>query len=294
MHKFKKILKTIRYFLEAIIVRAGLFFFQILGFKNASNLGSKLAKFIGKKHSTNNLARRNIKVSMPHLTDREIEKILDGMWDNLGRIAGEFIHISKFSPKELSKYVEADESTKKNLEHIKKNHNGGIIFSGHIGNWEVGPKTLISNGINVKTVYRTLNNIVVDKMTSQIRGVEMIPKSSKGNKQIIEEIKKGNYVIILADQKITDGIEVPFFGRPALTTTSFAKLAMKYNVPLIPARLIRKGNKPRFELKIDKPILVDQEKDSVLSLTTKINQKLEEWITEHPEQWFWVHNRWKK
>jgi KDO2-lipid IV(A) lauroyltransferase len=298
MVKIKNLIRKIRYFLEALISKFGFFLFATVGIKNASNFASFLAKFIGKKIAVNNLARKNITQSLPHLSANEVENVLDGMWDNLGRIVGEFIYISKSSGKDLLPYVEMDEESKNNIEFIKQNFNGGIIFSAHIGNWEIGPKIFLENGINVKTVYRPLNNASVDDMTSKIRGVEMIAKSAKGNKQIINEIKNGNYVIILADQKISDGIWVPFFNRPALTTASIAKLALKYNVPLIPARSIRVGEEFKFLIRVEKPIEFQKtasiSEESILSLTTKVNQKLEEWIKEYPSQWFWVHNRWKK
>jgi len=305
MIKIKNLIKEIRYLLEALIVKFGLLLFEIIGVKNASNCASFLAKFIGKKLAVNNLARRNIIQALPNLSASEVEDVLDGMWDNLGRIVGEFAYVSKSSGKNLQNYIEFDKESKKNIDYIKQNFSGakgGIIFSAHIGNWEIGPKTFLDNGINVKTVYRPLNNAYVDDMTSKIRGVEMISKSTKGNKQIINEIKNGNYVIILADQKISDGIWVPFFGRSALTTASIAKLALKYNVPLIPARSIRVGREFKFLVRVEKPIEFQETasisgsitNDDVLSLTTKVNQKLEEWIREYPSQWFWVHNRWKK
>ncbi|MFT6220340.1 MAG: KDO2-lipid IV(A) lauroyltransferase [Rickettsiales bacterium] len=296
-----KILKKIRYVLEAFAARSGLFLFQMMGLKNAANFASFLTSLIGKKHKTHNLARRNIKESFPDLSSEKVENILDSMWDNLGRIIGEFIFVSKFTPEDLNKYVSMHQETKDNISKIKDNaaktKKGGIIFSAHTGNWEIGPKILIQNGIIVKTVYRPLNNEAVDKMTSQIRGVDMIPKSTKGNKQIIAEVKKGNFVVIMADQKISDGILAPFFGRNAKTTASIAKLALKYDIPLIPARSIRIGKEFKFEVRVEKPLEIDDKKigsDAVTRLTIKINQKLEEWITQFPEQWFWVHDRWKK
>jgi KDO2-lipid IV(A) lauroyltransferase len=294
---FKKIIKSLRYFMEALIVKLGLLLFRAIGLKNSSNLGSFLARFIGKKISVHKLAQDNLKKSLSHLTQNQADKILDDMWDNLGRIVGEFFYVSKFSGKQLSSYVTLSNDCVKNLEYIKSNLNGGIIFSAHIGNWEVGPKTFIENGINVKTVYRPLNNSTVDEMTASIRGTELISKSAKGSKQIIEEIKKGNYVIILADQRVSDGILVPFFYDKALTTASIAKLALKYNIPLIPARSIRIGREFKFLVEVEKPIEFQKTaniNNDVIHITTKINQKLEEWIRQYPAQWFWVHNRWKK
>ncbi len=298
MPKIKIIIKQIRYSLEALMVLLGLLLFRLLGLKSASNFASFLAKIVGKKTSVQKLAKKNIVQSLPNLTGVEVSKILEGMWDNLGRVIGEFTHISKFSGKDLMKYVSFDDESRKNVEYIKNNFRGGIIFSAHIGNWEIGPKIFIENGINVKTVYRPLNNVLVEKMTAKIRGIDLISKSSKGNKQIINEIKNGNYVIILADQKISDGILVPFFGRKALTTASIAKLALKYNVPLIPARSIRVNKEFKFLVRVENPIEIADVKNTkgnqVIALTSLVNKTLERWIREYPEQWFWVHNRWKK
>ena len=294
----KILFKKIRYALEGLIVKFGLFLFRKIGLKNSANFAAYLAKLIGKKLLVHKLAKDNMTRSFPNLSEEEINKTLDDMWDNLGRIVGEFPFVSDFSGKELMNYVSLDKTSKKNIDYIKQNCNGGIIFSAHIGNWEIGPKIFLENGINVKTVYRPLNNMYVDNMTAKIRGTELISKSSNGSKQIINEIKSGNYVIILADQKITDGVRVPFLGRSALTSGSIAKLALKYNLPLIPARCIRVGREFKFLVKVEKPIelkkTININKHSIISLTIRVNKRLEKWIKQYPSQWFWVHNRWKK
>ena len=293
----KTLLKKIRYFFETIAVVVGMSLFKIIGVNAASNLGSFLAGFIGKRISVNKLAKNNIANAIPQKKG-EIDDIIDGMWDNLGRICGEFVHICKMSKEDIGKLVKIDKVTKDNLKGIKETSRGGIIFSGHIGNWELGPKFFLSQGFNVKTVYRPLNNEAVDKVTSQIRNVGLIAKNTKGNKEIISEIKKGNYIIILVDQKSSEGIEVPFFHDNALTTSSIARLAIKYNVPLIPARSIRVDKKFKFKIEVDKPLVLNKDisdlESQIFDLTKKVNKKLESWINEFPAQWFWVHNRWKK
>lgn len=295
---FKKLSKKFRYFFELIAVKFGIFLFLALGLKGASNFGSFLARKIGKTISVQKLARNNMKKALPHLNDAQIEQILDDMWDNLGRIAGEYIHICRMSQENLLKYISITKQTAKNIKNIKENYRGGIIFSAHTGNWEIGPKFFLSHGINVSTVYRPLNNKAVDEITSQVRNVNLIPKTTQGNKQIITEIKNGNYVIILVDQKISGGIEVPFFHQKAFTSSSIAKLALKYNIPLIPTRIIRHGKEFKFSIEISESIELPEKKTvdekQVLDVMTKVNQKLESWICEYPSQWFWVHNRWKK
>lgn len=291
-------IKKVRYFLELIAVRIAFFIFTILGLKNSSNLGSFLTRKVGKLLSVHKLARNNMKKALPDLSDVQIENNLNDMWDNLGRIAGEFIHCCRFTKSQIMNYIQEDKDTLKNIENIKKNYNGGIIFSAHTGSWEVGPKFFSHHGINVKSVYRPLNNMAVENLTSKIRHIDLIPKTTQGNKQIISEIKKGNYIIIMADQKVSNGVDVPFFHDKALTTPSIAKLALKYDIPLIPTRIVRIGKGFKFRVDVEKPIKFKKEKvisdEQIFSLTKKINEKLESWIRQYPAQWFWVHNRWKR
>lgn len=288
-------LKKIRYLLEAIIVKFGILFFGSLSLKTSSNLASSIARFVGKKISVQNLAYRNLSKALPNLSEENKQKIIDEMWDNLGRIVGEFPHVTKMSGNEINQIIEASPETLSNLENLK---NGGIIVSGHIGNWELGPKFLIKHGINVATVYRPLNNPRVEKMTASMRKVEMIEKNtSQGNRRIIEVVKKGGVVIILADQKVSEGEPVKFFHDDAITTTSIARMALRYNVPIIPARIIRLNNKTKFRAEVEKPLAIPDVADvnlAILNLTRAINSKLEQWIAEYPAQWFWVHDRWKK
>ena len=294
---WKVLIKKIRYVFEAIVTKLALEFFLAINVKKAANIAAKLTIFVGKKLSVHNLAYRNLSNALPYLSQKEKEKILDDMWDNLGRIIGEFSHIAAFDPKELEGFVSMSDETRANLEALKNDGKGGIIFSGHIGNWEIGPKSLLAQGLKVSTVYRPLNNPYVEKMTGQMRGVEMIEKTASGNRRIIEVIKKGGFVIILADQKISEGEKVKFFHADAVTTTSIARMVLRYGISLVPARVIRVGRDFKFQVEVEKPLVIQKTSDinsDILLLTREINRKLEEWISQYPAQWFWVHNRWKQ
>jgi len=127
----------------------------------------------------------------------------------------------------------------------------------------------------------------------------MIGKGSSGNKEIVNSLKNGEFIIILADQRVGDGIKVPFFSRKALTSPSFAKLSLKYNIPLIPIRIIRQKDKNNFNIEVADPLKITQDKEltmdkKIYKITREINKTLEKWIKQYPEQWFWVHNRWKQ
>jgi len=291
-------MKKFRYIIEAAIVKLGMEFFRILGPQKASNAASFLARLIGKQHSTNKLAMRNIGLALPNLSETEKKEILKNMWDNLGRVVGEYIHIVKATPQEMvKKYIIFNQDTRANLDFLRQNKKGGIIFSGHLGNWEVGPKIFMSEGLDVSTVYRPLNNPYVEKMTASIRGSKLIAKGPQGNRQIIEAVKKGEYILIMADQKISEGEPIKFFNDDAITTTSLARIALKYDIPLIPARAVRIDHLCKFMGEVERPLAFQKTNDinkDVINLTRLINCKLEEWITQYPAQWFWVHDRWKK
>lgn len=295
--RFNKKMKLLRYKIEDLIVRFGLWFFLKLKPKTASNLAARIAKFIGKKISVNKLAYDNISKAMPNLDEAQKLEIIDQMWDNLGRVVGEYGHIVNFKDDELKEYYEMIGDTKESFEVMKNSKKGGIIFGAHLGNWEIGPKIFLQNGLNVSTVYRPLNNPYVEKLTANLRGVKLIGKSAKGNRKILEEIKNGGYVVILADQKVSEGKAIKFFHDDAITTTSIARIALKYDIPLYGARSIRQGSNFKFSVELTKPLKFDKTQDNeedINNLTLKINQQLEEWIKQKPSQWFWVHNRWKK
>lgn len=294
---FRGKLKSLRYLMEGAIVKFGLWVFSIMSPKGAANVAAKLAQFVGKRISVNKLSYSNISKALPALSNDQKDQVLNDMWDNLGRIAGEFIHISRIEADNMDSFIEMSEETKQNIKNLKSQNKGGIIFSAHIGNWEIGPKVFKNFGLRVASVYRPLNNPYVESMTAKMRGVELIAKSTAGSRKIIEVIKSGGFVMIMADQKVSEGAPVKFFHDDAITTTSIARIALKYDIPLLPARSIRIDKQFKFCVEAEKPLIFEKTADlnqDVLNLTRKINCKLEEWIREYPAQWFWVHNRWKR
>jgi KDO2-lipid IV(A) lauroyltransferase len=291
------VLKQIRYLLETIFVLFGLIIFRIFPVNLIGNIAGKMAIFFGKKLKVQKLAYNNLSLAFPHINNLNKQQILTKMWFNLGKIIAEFVHIGTMCGKKLTKFVEINSQTKQLIEQLKQQKTGGIIFSAHFGNWEIGPKILLNQGLNVHTVYRPLNNPYVEIITAWLRGVSLIKKGTQGNRQIISAIKKGEWVIVLADQKITDGIAVDFFNHPAITSTSLAKITIKYQIPLILGYILRKDEKFSFSLNLKNSINTNNltnTPQNIKKLTLQINKSLENIIKKNPEQWFWVHNRWKK
>ena len=285
-----KLIKYSRYLIEAILVKLFMIIFTAIGRRNASKLAGSLSTFIGGKLSVNKLAINNIKKALPK--EKNHQKIIKNMWQNLGQICGEYVHISKIPSNKITKYIHFSEETKANLKKMANSKKGGIIFSGHIGNWEIGPKSLIANNLKIKTFYRPLNNFLVEKITAKMRKTPLITKNN-GIREIVRSIAQGYYIVFLVDQKITQGQKIPFFNQEAYTSDLIAKIALKYQIDLIGARVIRNNQDFNFTVQIDKPLKITKT-DNAKSIMTKINAQLESWIKQYPDQWFWVHNRWKK
>ncbi len=281
----------IRYALEAMAV--GLLFavLRLLPLDAASALGGFISRNIGPFMRAHETARKNLAMAFPDLPEEKRREIIAGMWDNLGRTAAEMPHLIGVS---LMRRINAT-----GLENLPKPGQGAIFISGHLGNWEITYPIAHAHGIPTVLIYRHINNPFIDRMVGNIRArhsTDRFSKSSGGSIRMLRAIKSGESLAMLVDQKMNEGIPVPFFGRPAMTAPAVAQLALRYDLPIIPARVVRTGG-CHFEGTLYPPLTYektgDEEKDA-LAIMTAINALLESWIREHPEQWFWVHQRWPK
>ena len=291
-------LQKIKHLLEFSAVKTLYVFFKLLPIKAASAIGGFIGRSLGRVLKVNRVARRNIKNAFPEFTDEQVEGVIRQMWENLGRVAGEFPHMASFKGDDFAKIVEVE-----GAEHIKKageSNKTTIFFSGHFANWEIVPKTIFEKGCpSVNLVYRKSNNPYLDGLILKIRDNYQegcMPKGSVGARMIIKAIKKGLHIGMLVDQKQNDGIAVPFFGRDAMTAPAIANLALKYDCNIIPIQVKRvKGAK--FKAVAYEPFKFDntgnEQKDIHIAMT-RINSILEGWVRQEPSQWFWVHNRWPK
>jgi KDO2-lipid IV(A) lauroyltransferase len=291
-------LSKIKHILEFAIVKLLYCFFKVLPINTASSIGGFIGKNLGKLLKVNKVARRNLKNAFPEYTDKEIEETILKMWDNLGRVAGEFPHMTSYKGDDFAKIVEVE-----GAEHIKKAGESGktaMFFSGHFANWEIVPKTIFEKGCpSINLVYRKSNNPYLDKLILDVRNnyqAGCMPKGTKGARMIIKAIKQGQHIGMLVDQKQNDGIPVPFFGRDAMTAPAIANLALKYDCELIPLQVRRTGG-AKFKVKVYEPFKFDNtgdEQKDILIAMTRVNSILESWARQEPSQWFWVHNRWPK
>jgi len=268
--------------------------FAALPLDCASALGGAIGRLIGPFFGISERARRNIRCAFPGSSESEIARIIRGMWDNLGRVTAEYPHLRKIRVFEPGGRVETH-----GFEYMDQAVATGrrmIIFSGHLANWEIGMLAAVQYGISVSQIYRAANNPLVDRMITRFRGDagELIPKGAGGACEAIATLRRGAHVTMLADQKMNDGIPVPFFGRPAMTAPALAALALRFDCDVLPARVERLGG-AHFQLTVFPPLALRRSGNShadEAALMTQVNAILESWIRDRPEQWLRVHRRW--
>ncbi len=287
-------MKRLRYLIEALALRAGFALLGWLPVDAASNLGGFLGRKIGPHLSVSARARRNLRLAFPEKSAAETAGILAGMWDNLGRVAAEYPHIGEIAAPESGR-IEWVESA--SLSALRDAGASGIVASGHLGNWEIMTAAAMLRGLQVTGIVREPNNPFVRPIIERLRAVAggvLAPKGLLGAKAAFDALGQGRVLGLLYDQKMNDGIAVPFFGIEAMTPAAPAQLALRLDCPLVPVRMERVGPaRFRFESfeALALPDSGNRQADTV-AVMTKLNESLEGWIRDKPEQWLWLHRRW--
>ncbi len=287
--------RHVLYPLEAVAAVLVYGFLWLLPLDAASWLGGCLGRAIGPLLPVHRLARRNLERAFPEKGEAEIAVILRGMWDNLGRVLGEWPHLSEFRFYEEGGRISV--SGVENVDLMRDDGKAGIFFTAHFGNWEIATLAAIQRGVPLDEIYRAANNPLVDRLIVRARRAHegsLHRKGPQGARHLIAALKAGRHLGMLVDQKMNDGIPVPFFGRDAMTAPALAEFALRYDCPVIPARVIRERG-ARFRMVIEPPFPVLRSGDhhaDVAATMARVNAHIEDWIRQHPEQWFWVHKRW--
>ncbi|HEV3174526.1 MAG TPA: lauroyl acyltransferase [Stellaceae bacterium] len=269
--------------------------FWLLPVAWASNIAGALARAIGPRLGISRRARQNLRRALPELDDERVEHIIRGMWDNLGRVAAEYAHLGEYRVYEPGGRIEMVSA--ENIRRYAAPGERAIFFSGHFGNWEVATLAVTQAGLGVVEIYRAANNPVVDGIVSYARSVvgsELVPKGMLAARRALVALKQGRHIAMLVDQKMNDGIPVPFFGRDAMTAPALAKFALHFRCAVVPVRVDRLPH-ARFRITAEPPLAYERTGDAArdtLALMTEVNQVLERWIRERPDHWFWLHRRW--
>lgn len=248
--------------------------------------------------SRREIGRKNLIIAFgDEFSAEQRETIIRTTFRNFGKSLVETLHFPKLSKQYLSEKV-----TFTGYEHyfsIRQQERGLLFLTGHLGNWEMIPHSQSARGYPSIIVARALDNRFLDKVVTQRRtmfGNRVISRRN-GLKQIIAALQKKEDVGILMDQNTSrsKGIFVDFFGKPACTTPVIALLALRYRIPVLPGFTFRTGV-DTHTLQLYPEVEIERTGDFQRDLTTntaRFNAIIEQVIREHPDQWFWIHNRWK-
>lgn len=269
---------------------------RALGWERAQAAGAALGAAAGrvltKKHR---VALDNLERALPEMPAARREAVARRVWREFGMMFGEMVCTRGIDDAEALERMPIE-----NWEHVApflKEGRGGIFHAGHLGNWESMVRSLQARGVPFGAIGRSIKNPYVDAWLTDLRaefGAQVI-SHRRPFFTTMKFIKDGGWTAILSDHNIA-GIDtfIEFFGRPAATTTMVALIAAKSGCPIVPFQVIRDGAKIRGRLHPPVFVPAKANEHDILAATQRLNAMYEDWIREHPAQWLWIHNRWKR
>jgi KDO2-lipid IV(A) lauroyltransferase len=267
-----------------------------------ANLFGRIARSIGPMMREQRIGRANLTAAFPEKSPAEIEAILAGVWDNLGRVGAEFAHLDHIwehdpAYPEQSR-IEIQPRTHELFAQLRLDGKPALIFASHLGNWELPALAAVAHGLDAAILYRRPNIASADRAIQEIRAVKMgtlIPAGRDAPLKLAEALQNGQHVAMLVDQYLTNGVEVTFFGRKTRANPMLARLLRQVECPVHGVRIIRlPGHRFRAELSDEvTPVRDAAGKIDVQGTTQAITSVVEDWIREYPDQWLWLHRRWR-
>jgi Kdo2-lipid IVA lauroyltransferase/acyltransferase len=267
-----------------------------------ANLFGRIARLIGPALPEQRIGRANLTAAFPEKPPQEIEAILAGVWDNLGRVGAEFAHIDHiwdYDPAHPeNSRIEIAPRTHELFARLKDDDKPALIFASHLGNWEFPALAGPAHGVDSAVLYRRPNSAAADRIINEMRRVnmgELIPAGRDAPFRLAEALEQGKHVGMLVDQYWTGGVEVTFFGRKTRANPTLARLRRHVECPIHGARIIRlPGNRFRAELSEEvQPVRDAAGEIDIQGTMQAITSVVEGWIREYPDQWLWLHRRWR-
>jgi KDO2-lipid IV(A) lauroyltransferase len=251
--------------------------------------------YLSRKHRL--IAIHNLQRSFPEKSSGEIQKIARRSYSNFALLAAEFADLTNLNKNNLPDWI-IIEGLENYIEACKEGK-GVLLFSAHFGNWEIGNAALAISTQPLVFLYRVLDSPFLERNITSVRSFCGNISLSKENamRPIIRYLKKKTTVCMLIDQNVAwyDGIFVNFFGREACTTSGLALLTLHTQAPVLPV-FTRRLPEGKYILEIGSKVEITRSgsrSDDVLINTQNFTKIVEEKIRQYPEQWFWVHQRWK-
>ena len=272
---------------------------RLIPMESAARIFERFARWLGPKLKRHQVAMDNLALAFPEKSTEERERIASDSWAQIARTLLEYGYLDViFDLEEESKDSERIEII--NGDQFLKLRDDGlpaILFTGHMGNFELLPMVAAKFGLEIQSLFRQPNNKHAASRVADARkelGKNLIASREGASFQLMSALDRGDHVGLLVDQKFRRGIMVPFFGHDAPSNPLLAKLARRYDCPVHGARTVRLPN-GRFRLEITEELVLPRTQDGDIDIkgtTALVNSVVEGWVREYPEQWLWIHRRW--
>lgn len=265
----------------------------------ARALGARLAALLFRLQPRwRQIALFNLQLAFPESTDAERRKIVSKMVRNLGWLAAEFAHLPHYNRKNIENVIVLDGF--ENFLAAEQQGKGVLFLTGHMGAWELKPFAHALYHRPIYFIIRPINNPRVDRLVNHYRslsGNQPIEKTQAA-RAILKALRHGGVVGILADQNaaLEDSVFVDFLGIPAATTTGIARMARHSGAPVVPVYSYWDSALGKYRLRYEPALTLartDDEERDIRDYVAQFNEALSSYVRRFPDQWFWVHRRWK-
>ena len=288
--------------IEYVLFLALFAFFRGLPFRLAFRVGEgigTLLYWLDWPHRRVGLT--NLALAFPAKAKAERQRILHESFRNLGRLLAEFCHLRSLTPENIHERVRFENEAEWRQLADKLRQTGGLILTGHFGNWELCAHAAACYGLPMHIIHRRLRNVFIEKVLTTERercGTTVIKKTTAGL-EVLRAIKKRSLVVAAVDQNASGrmGVFVPFFSRLASTSAGLAGLALTTGVPVVPAFLVRENGSCRHKvviLPLIEPVRTGNQKEDIRATTAKFTAVFQDMVERYPEHWLWIHKRWKR
>jgi Kdo2-lipid IVA lauroyltransferase/acyltransferase len=266
----------------------------------ASDICGAMARRLGPLLPAHRIGRANLRAAFPDQDADWIEATLRAAWDNLGRVAGEYVHLGQLwdydtARPNAGRIVTDDEPV---FTELQNDGRPALCFAAHLANWELPAVMAAAHGLPSAVLYRMPNNKAVAREIARIRAPLMgrlIRSRAQAPLEMAAALDRGEHLGMLVDQHFSRGVDVTFFGRRCKANPTIARLARQFDCPVVGVRVIRLPDR-RFRIAAEGPITLPRDADgriNVREATQLITSVIERWVRENPDQWLWFHRRWR-
>jgi len=292
-----KLQRTIEYIVARMLVSG----FGLLPRSFALALGTALGqvgyRVFGKLRRVGEI---NLRIAFPELTEREHRRLLRASFISLGRLLAEFSQFPKQTPAKLRHLIEYDQVGRAHLRQAELEGRGVIFLTGHLGAWELLSFGWSALEYPISFLVRPMDNSLIEEMIHKVRTRFDNRAINKKNaaRESLQLLRAGGTLGILSDlnMQTREGVFVPFFGKLACTTAGIATLALKTNAIVIPTCAVWNPRRRKYFFHGDPPVELvrtgDHTRDVEIN-TARFAAAMERLVRLYPEQWLWIHKRWK-